>query len=86
MLFIFPYAKLEKTNDFNPSHITAPVTRTYERGVHSVHRSGARRDKKGARESLKSHIALATDVFVLFVFICFCIFNNFLVYLEIVIM
>jgi hypothetical protein len=32
MLFIFPYAKLEKTNDFNPSHITALVTRIYERG------------------------------------------------------
>ena len=39
-----------------------PVLRAYERGVQLVHRSGARRAKNGAYESLKGPIALAIDV------------------------
>ena len=46
---------------------TASVARVYERGVRQVHRSGARRTKKGTA-------ALAIDILFLFVF--FYIFNS----------
>jgi hypothetical protein len=48
------------------------------RGVQSVHRSGARRAKKGACESLKAPMFLAIDVLFRF----FWYFQLFLAYLE----
>jgi hypothetical protein len=44
-----------------------PVLRAYERWVQLVHRSGARRAKNGAYESLKGPIALVIDLLFLYV-------------------